>query len=158
MKRIAIVFFLLFGTNAHAQPIKEATYFCLEEISGGIAYDASSKKWIGREFATSGKFTLRLKFEKTRTKKIISGNEKVVHDYDVLITPSNTREAARCFIEANSTTPFEGTDFRCHTFQANYSFNLENNRFLLAYLVGYVSGKDDQKTPHIAAGTCTKIN
>lgn len=158
MKSTTAIVALLLASAAYAQPTKDTAYLCVEEIAGGIAYDRLSNKWKGTSFATTGKFTLRLTFEQTRTKKTISGKDEAVDDYLISITPTNTRETATCFLEATSQPPFRGPEFRCHTFQTDYVFNLKSSRFLLAYLRGYVSGQDDQSTPHVSAGTCTRVD
>lgn len=155
MKRILIAA-VLYSTTVEAQPTRDAEYFCVEEISGGIAYDASDKKWAGTRLGTDGKFSLSIQHERTTTKKNLSGTGEEVEDYLVSITPTHTLQAATCFKNNRSNPIFKTDEFRCQTFQADYIFNLKSNRFLLAYLVGYVSGNDDKKTPHIAAGTCTK--
>jgi hypothetical protein len=41
----------------------------------------------------------------------------------------------------------------------DYQFNLRTNRFLGAYLEGYVDGKDNNDdTPFVSGGTCSKID
>jgi hypothetical protein len=46
----------------------------------------------------------------------------------------------------------------CSAALKEYAFDLETNRFMVDYLVGYLGGKDDNSdTPAISIGTCTKI-
>ena len=46
--------------------------------------------------------------------------------------------------------------FRCLGVRHDYRFNLENNRFLL---FGYFDGADNnENTPAVTGGTCTKID
>ena len=40
----------------------------------------------------------------------------------------------------------------------SYQFNLTNNRFLSIYDFGYIDGRDNNdETPSVSGGTCTKI-
>ena len=40
-----------------------------------------------------------------------------------------------------------------------YKFNLKNNRFLRAYLAGYVNGMNENSdTPYVSDGTCIKTD
>jgi hypothetical protein len=50
----------------------------------------------------------------------------------------------------------DGT-LNCATALFEYKFNLKNNRFLRAYLVGYVNGmNENSNTPYVSGGTCIK--
>src|SRR3974390_590349 len=45
-----------FSTGALGFVPKDATYYCAAEISAGLSFDKSSKKWAGMKFGTNEKF------------------------------------------------------------------------------------------------------
>jgi hypothetical protein len=62
-------------------------------------------------------------------------------------------------------SPAEGVDiwesgfFYCSDGIGDYTFSIKTYRFLKSYMIGYVGGKDNNDdTPSVQAGTCTKID
>jgi hypothetical protein len=143
-----------------ASEVQDLTYFCVEEFSGGLHYDETAKKWRGATFRADTKFILRLKHIRSRTQKDFIGKDEQVQDYDVTITESGSSVAKPCHnYPASKTITLDPSRWlRCSDSVERYIFNLNNNRFLSAYLYGYVNGKDtNEDTPHVGGGTCTKI-
>jgi hypothetical protein len=143
-----------------ASEAQNLTYFCVEEFSGGLHYDETAKKWRGATFRANTKFILRLKHVRSRTFKNFFGQNEQVQDYDVSITESGSSVAEPChnYPASKMITLDSSRWLRCRDGAERYIFNLNNNRFLSAYLHGYVNGKDtNADTPHVGGGTCTKI-
>ena len=148
-------------TTASAQPGNDASYFCTEEVSGGLAYDVRMKKWKGTALNTNRRFVLRLKFLRTRFQTVL-GSNAMVHDYDVTITDAGSNTPQFCEHHDQPVTVIAVLGWlNCNAdpFAYSYKFNLGTNRFISAYLFGYADGIDaNENTPSISGGTCTKID
>src|SRR5262245_42745408 len=70
---------------------KDASYFCMDEVAGGIRYNEQTKKWEGAPFRVSSKFVLKMKFLKTKLRR-----EETVFDYSVTITKMGWRFPESC--------------------------------------------------------------
>jgi hypothetical protein len=62
----ALCLSLCCSSAADAIQPKDASYFCVAEIAGGIAYNELAKKWVGAVFKATQKMVLRLKFVDTQ--------------------------------------------------------------------------------------------
>jgi hypothetical protein len=61
--------------------------------------------------------------------------------------------------DAKSNVPVIADQFNRSASMSEYTINLVTNRFFAAYLQGYIDGKENNdNTPAVLAGTCTKIN
>lgn len=147
-------------TTAKAQLGEDASYFCVVEAVGGLAFDERTKKWVGSTFRPDKKFVLRLKRHRTRVQKATFG-EDTVHDYNVTLTVAGSNSPSNCgnYPDKHVTVNELGWVV-CKGLGLNeYRFNLKTNRFLSAYLLGYIDGADNNDdTPNISGGTCTKID
>ena len=100
-----------------------------------------------------------MKHLRSETRKDSRGKDEPAQVFDVTITPQGGRVAETCL------TPDESVVFRSDrmTFRClgkdrrDFWFNLANNRFLLAFGVGYVDGRDNDESA-VIGGTCTKID
>jgi hypothetical protein len=166
LQRYAILSLIFSFSAAGAEPpptIPNSTYFCIVESSGGVAFDARSQKWQGTVFRPEGKFVLKMEWLKSRVENSKYLGDQRVNDYHVSITQSGGTYPMPC---GNGARPdgtvvsiFEGGSFRCEAGLQDYAFNIGTNRFLVAYMVGFISGTDNnENTPAMSAGTCTKIN
>jgi len=130
------------------------------EAAGGLSYDERAKKWEGAAFNARDKFVLRLKFLRIRVQKSIFGKDETVYDYSVTTTKAGSNSPSPC--ETHSETYVTVTELGwvvCHSDFQEYRVALKANRFLRGYLLGYIDGKDNnQNTPSIEGGTCTKID
>jgi hypothetical protein len=142
--------------KAEAPEPKTEAYACKVEFTGGLAYDAESKSWQSTTFKPKGKFIFRLKLVKTETEKI--GSHAVT--YEATVTEAGRNREVSCAGGKDKTTSADqdGT-LDCATALYQYRFNLKNNRFLRAYLAGYVNGMNENSdTPGVSGGTCIKID
>jgi hypothetical protein len=83
-----------------------------------------------------------------------------VDEYRVSITDQGESISFPCF-GANGTNPKIGESnfLDCNRLGEQYQFNFKNNRFLKAYLFGYLDGRDNnENTPSISGGICTQID
>ena len=166
--RIGVVAALLVpptSAGAQFQLGKDASYFCVTEFAGGLSYDEATKKWKGTVFNANDKFVLRLKFLQTRIEKKPYGNEnETVYYYNATITASGQNSVTACENDDNADPKTHGIKERfpflfCWASFQQYKFHFKDNRFLRSYLVGYFSGGDNnENTPYVAGGTCTKID
>ena len=141
--------------------LKDATYFCTAEISAGLAFNKSTKKWESTTFKADEKFVLRMKYLRVRNVKDSLGKEEAVFDFNVSITKAGTNYASPCNSHGSSQqspiTVNQYDVFRCNSSLMDYVFNGNTNRFLQTYVGQYIQG-DDGDTPAVTGGTCTKID
>jgi hypothetical protein len=143
---------------------QDTTYVCSSEIEAGMIYDSSLKEWRGARLKQKQKFVLKLKFVRAQQ----NGPEQI-DVYNVSIRPDGDdlpTALTNCFAEkyGQPGDPLEVQAYAaygsltCSTLFRTYKFNMKNNRFLSAYIEGYVDGDTNDNTPAFAAGRCTKIN
>jgi hypothetical protein len=156
---IPVALLLLVASIATAEQRRDGSYLCVEEAAGGLFYNANSNKWEGATFRPSGKFILRLKFVQSRTEILggVGGMSISVDDYQV--TKEGGDSAVPCDRAHKKTAGLYDGVLICDATLHSYKFDFQTNRFLRAYLVGFIDGKDsNDNTPHVAGGTCTKID
>lgn len=162
MRIFAFASALLISTAmSHAQTPSNFTYFCTAEFAGGLVFNQKTKKWEAGTRKVADKFVLRGKFRPSGIEKTPS--EKLKLEYEVTITKSGTSFAQHCEGTGSNFNVLVSssldTEFSCESAFDNYIFNLTSNRFMRAYLIGFVEGADSAANePHIAGGTCTKID
>jgi hypothetical protein len=151
------------STVSDAMAAKDASYFCTVEFSGGIAFNERFKKWESTTFRPEGKFVLKLKYLKVRTQKDFLGKDETVTDFNVTLTQAGSNLPSPCLStgdEWSSIVPVSQYDyFSCYADLSEHYFNLRTNRFLASYMVGFIDGKENnENTPSVSGGTCTKID
>jgi hypothetical protein len=137
-------------TASFAQQSNEGAYSCAAESSGGIAYNEQTKRWEGTSFRPLSKFILKLKYVRTAT----NGDE-----YAVTVTPDGRNDLLPCISSQTQLVQIDQFDYLvCRTEFFNYKFNLKAGRFVEAYLMGYVNGRDNNDdTPLLSGGVCRKL-
>jgi hypothetical protein len=163
-KWLAISVACLLGASAQlrAEGSGTSSYFCVVEASGGVAYNANMKKWVGMTFNPDGKFVLRLRQLSRRSEKNALGNDEAVTDYNISLTEfgSGTDRTCEKIGSVDPTiTVYGDRALYCADGATDYVFNITANRFLASDMRGYVFGKNESSEdyPSISAGTCTKI-
>jgi hypothetical protein len=133
-----------------AQQSKDGTYSCAAETSGGIFYNNQTKKWEGTGFRPLSRFVLSVKYVRTTTD---------VDEYAVTVMADGSGDALACTADRTPLVQFDEVDFLiCRTKFYNYKFNLKAGRFVEAYLMGYVNGRNtNEDTPVLSGGVCKKI-
>jgi hypothetical protein len=141
---------------------KDGSYFCASEVEGGLTYDSTLKRWRATSFNPKTKFVLKLEFVKA-----LQDGSQTIESYRVTITRAGTKDARPCYAQTYSLQPsFPGevtayadySEFSCSTIYRSYKINMKQNRFLEIYEQGYVGGDNNDDTPIIAAGTCTRTD
>jgi len=159
---IAALLFLLNTQQLSRAAGKDGSYFCASEIEGGITYDSSVKRWRATSFNPNTKFVLKLQFVKA-----LQEGSRTIESYPVTITRAGTKDAQPCYAQTYQLQPaFPGEvradanfgEFSCSTLYRSYKLNMKQNRFLEIYEEGFVRGDNNDDTPSIAAGTCTRID
>jgi hypothetical protein len=150
------------GALAHAEP-QSGSYFCAAEAAAGLKYDASLGKWTGAMLRPDSRFTLRLVFNRSYTRKF-SYTEEQVDEYRADITPYNSGNPGNplpCLTvtetDAENLVAMVNGSFGCSTMVQRYEFNIGKNRYLNTYDFGYINGASDDM-PTITGGTCVKID
>src|SRR5262245_30880399 len=146
---------IIFSTGALGFDAKDASYFCTSEISAGLAFDKSPKKWDSKTFRADGKFILRMKYLKSR--RVTFGGEGVVGDFEVTITKSGSNYSSPCTYDFDQKlrviTVNQYDLFKCTTGLMDYLVSVRTNRFLQTYTGQYVQGDetltDDPDTPMV---------
>ncbi len=135
--------------------------FALQRWLSGLAYNANSKRWEGVSFKPGKAFVLRMKFVAERQEKVIT-KEETVQDFETTLTEAGTSQPRPCYnlkTFKTVTTVNSFNSLACNSSFTEYRFDFDSNRFIGAYLVGYVGGEDTNKdTPYVTGGTCTKID
>ena len=160
----ATLFAVISSSASIAQIEKKTTYFCTTEMVGGLIYNEASKKWESAEFKVDSKYIIQLVLlgNRMREKFMKFEQDEMLLDYEVVIKQTGDQYDTSCRVskEAETETVTVGKKYilECSSDFGQLKFNLMNNRFLLAYMHGYVDGKDDKKnTPSMKGGVCTKI-
>ncbi|MCK1459614.1 hypothetical protein IVB34_14755 [Bradyrhizobium sp. 2] len=153
----------LASTTARAIEPRDRTYYCTPEAVGGVRYDEQLKKWRSANFRPSGNFVLKLQYVSSRKDRMFSGaDESTVHEFKVTVTEAGSSKELPCTNMRDYKLPISVWPdgwVLCSASLSEYKFSPANNRYLAAYLVGFVDGTDNNEdTPSIAVGVCTKIN
>jgi hypothetical protein len=141
---------------------KDASYYCTVEFAGGLTFNQTLKKWESAKFRPERKFVLKLKYLTTRTQNDYLGTNETVTDFNITLTAAGSNSSELCLKtgdEWSETVPISQNDFiTCTAGLSEDYFNLKSNRFLTSYMLGYIDGKDnDENTPVVSGGTCTRI-
>jgi hypothetical protein len=161
---ISVLMLILTSSSSAFSQSKDASYYCVADAAGGLKYNETIKKWEGGSFSPGAKFVLRMNFLHPRVQKEEHAGvvtEEQVSDYTVTVTTSGSNTSVDCVSQypSKTVTVYESKNFRCYTAETEYIFNVRTNRFLAIYRVGYVAGEDNnQNTPSIQGGTCTKMD
>ena len=134
---------------------KDGAYHCVVEMSAGLGFDRTSKKWFATTFRVDQKFVLRMKYGGSRIEE-----GKQVSDYDITIMDAGTDFDRPCSSNQKMVTIHDDDGgFRCGTITEDFVVNIKTLRFLRIYPLGYVSGQDNNdNTPSVSGGTCTRID
>jgi hypothetical protein len=159
---LAGISILVASPPAQAIQPKDASYFCVTEMAGGLVFDETLKRWRGASLRTDDKFILKLKFLGMKMGKDFVGKDEMVLSFNVSVTPSGSNSPSECRSRADWGDVIEvraNNYLLCNAVLSDYTINFANNRFLSNYMSGYVDGANDNKnTPAVTGGTCTKIN
>jgi hypothetical protein len=157
LKCIAIVL-LLCPLRANAQTFS-GSYYCVAEFAGGISYDENKKAWRSARLQNENRLVLRLQYEGT-VNQTDALSDTLWERYTVTLAAEGDPHEASCTndFEFPSKTILVGGygHVSCTSDLTIYRFNLRNNRFLAAYLRGFVDNSNEH-TPSVAGGRCTKI-
>jgi hypothetical protein len=155
---------LLVPSQGISAESKDRSYYCTKDAVGGIWYNDRTKKWEAADFKPDGNFVLKMEFFRTYTNKD-AFSETDITEYSVSVTAAGSNFPALCsydYFYAHTdqhAVPLMNNRLRCNASLGDYVFDFGSNRFLGAYLEGYTDGKDNnENTPSVSAGTCTKIN
>jgi hypothetical protein len=148
----------LIGVLAHAEP-QNVSYFCSADATAALKYDPSTGKWAGAQLRADARFTLKLVFNRSYTRKFTYAEEQV-DEYLANVIPLSGN-AVPCLTvtdtdAVNSVAIVKGA-FRCSTMTQQYEFNIDKNRYFKTYNFGYINGSNDD-IPTITGGTCIKID
>jgi hypothetical protein len=176
MYGVMVPLFLL-SSLANAQ-YKNGSYYCVVEWIGGGWYDARTKHWEGSKFNPNSdsdvsKFILKVTFNGRHTEQVKEPlgdiKQEQFDDYNVTIKGSDSSIPLDCragfdkglvwYNRSKVISTRSGYNIlRCNIVY-DYVFNLNTNRFLQISTNGFISRRDNNEdTPSINGGTCTKID
>jgi hypothetical protein len=161
--RIVLLVIGLLGINSSMALGQDwnGSYYCVGEAAGGLSYDARTKKWKGVEFNPKSKFILRLQYIRMRETNP-EGPPRTIDDYRVIIKQlgAYSLTCGRLYLEDEFVgIHSDGSTEEVDCIGGTYIFNMKKERFLLVNGEGFIDGTDNNdKTPSIEAGTCTKID
>lgn len=162
MKYFWVTIAVLAAMPAYAIEPKNAAYYCTTDATSGVKYNPQLQKWTSASFKPDKPFVIKLDFLNSRRQKQFDWTElSTVNSFTVTVTEAGSNEARPCKDMKDYKGPVEVWDdgwVRCNVAFSEMRFNPANNRYLSAYLVGYVGGDNGGDTPAISIGTCTKIN
>jgi len=166
VKKIALCLWLALAMPSMALGLerRDGAYYCTEKFSGGVQYNKTLQQWEGTSFVPGKGFVVKLSFRET-VKNTLGTDEDA---YDVTITEEGTSPTrfngcvvlARLPSEPQPPLIDEFSDLSC-TDEAGltvYKFNFRTRRFLKIYTAGYLFGDNNDDTPAISGGLCTKIS
>jgi len=169
LKLMAATAFLFTPDLALSQNANDfsGSYFCTGDAVGGVSYNNGAGKWEGAVFSSGDQYILNVKF---------FGEVENIYRTDIrayFITFSEHGNKATAASETSCDTKIDELrkinsslsyisdqgSFSCRVIGGDLNVNLLNGRFLQSYVWGYVDGADDNNnTPNIEIGTCSRIN
>lgn len=128
---ITICLASLISTQSKAQE----SYLCISEAIGGVAYDDTTRKWVGTKFTNTNEKILISKKNEVWKFKIFNGTyeEKCgkMNEYGII---------------------------RCDIIGGDFIFNKKTKRFIKTHINGYISGIDNNdNTPAVIIGSCSQL-
>jgi hypothetical protein len=154
----------LISCQAISAESKDISYYCTKDATGGVRYNEKTKKWEATNFKPDGNFVLKMQYLRSYANKAGFGSSDIT-EYTVTVTIAGSKYAAPCSYDyfyahtGREIVPLTNNRLRCDASLVDYTFDLDSNRFLATYLQGYTDGIDNnENTPSISAGTCTKID
>ena len=153
----------LITPQVRCEPKTDASYFCTSQVTTGIGFNDLEKRWVATNSRKNEEFVLKIKYLGKKIRKL-PGIKWSVETYNVSLAKQGESEPTICIDHSTEIAwEIDALDdlLQCVTIggKTHFQFNLKNNRFLSAYLYGYVQGQDSiDDTPAIAAGICTKTN
>ena len=105
-----------------------------------------------------------MKFIRSRVDATKYSGNQTISEFEVSITKTGQNFSQPCTqgrlrSEPEALDVYDSGYFRCTAGLIDYVFNVNTGRFLQSYLAGYVDGEDNNdNTPYVAAGTCTKLD
>ena len=128
---------------AVAESNQNSAYYCVGEVAAGLKYDETQKQWKGTAFTPDQKFVLRLRLVRTFLKKKENqfDEDETIRVYNVIPTNRGDNFERKCSSigHMDDYEIFVGkyNIVTCDYGLVDYKFNLELNRFLATYAVGY---------------------
>lgn len=155
---------LLFAAStAYSLPSNDLNFLCIPEAAGGVSFNETTKRWESTKFRLKRGLVVKLKHLRTFSEKNIFGKSETFTEFRMRMTEVGEKDEYRCYHVSKHTdevTIGEAGYLTCNGSDlTEYRFDFKTNRFLRAYLQGYVGGADNNNdTPSVTIGTCTKIN
>src|SRR5262249_53877696 len=153
--------------NSKAQSNQSFAYYCTAEVAAGLTYSEAQQKWVGASFHANNQFVVRLNLVRTyvRKKERQFDEDQLMKVYEVTITPRGENRERQC-VSASGDKEIVVHGFYnivgCDAYGLDYKINLNINRYLMTYSVGYAvavgeHGEGHADTPMVEGGICTKI-
>jgi hypothetical protein len=149
---------------AVAESNQTSAYYCTAEVAGGLKYDEVQQKWVGTSFHNDNQFVVRLNLLRTYVQKEEHLRDEPMKVYEVTITPRGENHERPCVSSSGKEVSVVAwaNIVGCDAYALDYKINLNLNRYLMTYSVGYAvavgeHGEYHAETPFVEGGICTKI-
>jgi hypothetical protein len=143
---------------AKGQAHMDGAYFCTVESLTVLWYNAPEKRWEGARFGSHEEFVLQLKHVRTTSEKWTDDIAENFEEYDATITTGKSI-ALPCRNEGKAARMDRYGFLNCASTLVEYRFDLTNNRFLSAHLVGSATGQDENANIRpVSRGTCARTD
>jgi len=151
--------FLLPLISAASAANWSGSYYCSAKAEGGLKFNKITKTWESVRFKATDNFILNMRFVSTKPMQDVPNMTLDV--YKVSLRSEGSQTELNCFA-GGSGVDVEVTTrgvFSCEQLFFTYKFDMTAARYLQAYFAGYIDGDNDNNdTPFMAGGVCTKIN
>ena len=140
-KIMLLIIAVLISKPVLANNNKELSFICIEDKTTGFFYSKEKKVWETTNFKPQNKYLVKIK-------------EKMPSIASATITEFGYPDPILdCKISL-----FDSGELSCHGTSGNFFFSVNTLRFIKAFMLGYIEGKDNNKsTPNITIGKCSPI-
>lgn len=138
-------------------------YYCTPVGSGGLQFNKTLSEWQATTFnkKPGDDFIIRARKTGQRVATDPTTNTQTeLDDYKLTYADSGAKDAENCGPQPDGSFSMWGwaNTVECYASLEDVRVNLDKLRYLKTYLVGFIDGEDnDENTPFLEGGTCTKI-
>ena len=168
MKKYIAILLLAFSGSAFAE-----SYLCIADKATGFAFQDGD--WASNEFNVGDeKYILRERSNKEmeQAREVVETLKEVFKEVEAEDLGLGTNEPVDYFLNSTHVVLQHGADdfplyhcryvpitgsFKCNGIKGKFLFSTKSGRFTMTHLAGYWRGKDNDQTPIMYIGRCSKI-
>ena len=168
MKKYIVILLLAFSGSAFAE-----SYLCIADKATGFAFQDGD--WVSNEFNVGDeKYILRERSNKEmeQAREVVETLKEVFEEIEAEDLGLATNEPVDYLLNSTHVVLQHGFDdvplylcryvsitgsFKCNGIKGKFLFSTKSGRFTMTHLAGYWRGKDNDQTPIMYIGRCSKI-